>query len=136
MLRQENFESVQLLRNPFDIIQAIHTDDNFAVLETAFELLQPRLNSGALDAFDELPRINPNREGSNLGIPAFELDAVGLGLESEDAGTRRQEVSGIVISVESTVSLARSPIARSRTPTQSGHIAERPVESRVELAGC
>ena len=39
MLRQKQLQSVQFLRNTFDIIQPIDTNDDFDTLEALLELL-------------------------------------------------------------------------------------------------
>ncbi len=38
MLRQEQFQGVQLLRDTFDVIQPVDADDDFDALEALFEL--------------------------------------------------------------------------------------------------
>lgn len=45
-------------------------------------------------------RVNSNRESSNMGKPTLKLDAIGHGRKRENAGAGREEVTGIIVGVE------------------------------------
>lgn len=92
---------MQLLRNAFDVVETINTNDDFAILEPPLQSGQTRGNSRTLDALDKLPWVDSNWKGSNLHIASFELDAVGLSLDTEDASAGGEEVTSIVVGVES-----------------------------------
>lgn len=49
----------------------------------------------------ELSRLDSDREGTDMGVSAVHLNSVGHRGETKDSGAGRQEMSGVVVSVES-----------------------------------
>lgn len=86
VLRQEHLQGVQLLRDTLDIVQSVHTNDDFASLEPLLECLESVLDGIALESIDELHRLDTDGICADLGVSSLELDAVGHGLQAEDTG--------------------------------------------------
>lgn len=107
MLRQEDFESVQLLGNTLDVVQAVNTNDDLDPLEPLLEgpqLLQYRFCFQTLRKCfqnlvtihgpdprccthpDELLWVNTNREGTNVGIATLVDETVWHRRDTKDTG--------------------------------------------------
>jgi hypothetical protein len=48
----------------------------------------------------ELTGLDTDRESSNVGVPSLELDSVRHGRQAKDSGTRREEMTSVVVGVE------------------------------------
>jgi len=79
MLSQEDFQSVQLLRDALDVIKTINTDYKLHTLELTFQGRNSRLDFGLLESFNELFRVNTNWKSGNSYVFALELDTVRRG---------------------------------------------------------
>ena len=77
MFCQEDFKSMELLRDTLDVIKTINTNNQFDALELLLECLDTLCNLGLLEAFLELLRINADRESTDGDDLALELDCVG-----------------------------------------------------------
>jgi len=49
VLGQEQLERMQLLRDTFDVVKAVDSDDDLAAAEALLKLLQPLLDIGLVD---------------------------------------------------------------------------------------
>lgn len=76
VLRKEDLESVELLWNTLDVIQAIDTNNELDALEFLLQRSNPLLYLGLLESFVKLFWINTNGEGADSDILILELDAV------------------------------------------------------------
>lgn len=103
MLSEEYFESVQFLGNALDVVKPIDTDDDLALFKALLKLVQALLDAGEFDTFHKLPGVDADGERAHLNPASFELDAVGLGFKTKDACTRAQEVTSVVVCVETDV---------------------------------
>ena len=100
MFSKEDLQGVQLLRHTLDIIQTINTDNQL----NALELLLQELNTVSCRCLLELPVellwVDTNWEGSNGHIFTLQLNSVWRSLHLQNPRTRRQEVSRIIVGVE------------------------------------
>ena len=100
VLVQESLERVKLLRYTLDVIQSVDTDNDLDALESLFQLSQTFLNGRLLETVDELHGFDTDREGTDVSVSSLEPKTVGHGGKTEDTGARRQEVSSVVVGVE------------------------------------
>lgn len=98
---QELLEAVELLRDTLDVVQPVHADDDLDSLEASFQAFDPLLYCFPFEAFLESGRLNTDGERAYMNIPAFEVCPVGHRGDAQDAGTRREEMSSVVVGVES-----------------------------------
>lgn len=91
---------MQLLRNAFDIIEAVDTDDQFDALVFFSKLLDALLHPGSLQPLGELFRVDTDRECSYCDNLTGILYGIGRRDESEDSIAAREEVPGVVVCVE------------------------------------
>lgn len=101
MLRQENLEALQFLRNTLDVVESVNTDDDLLALKLGLQLLRPVDHMFFLDALDESIRVNADRERPDLSESSFEFDSVRLSLQAQNARAGGEEVTGVVVRVES-----------------------------------
>jgi hypothetical protein len=101
VLVQETLDGVKFLRDSLDVIQSIDSDDDLDTLETFLQLSQPFGNDRLFQSVDKLHGLDSDRESTDVGVSSFEPETVGHGLQSEDPRTRGQEVSSVIVSVES-----------------------------------
>jgi hypothetical protein len=116
VLSEEDFETLELLGQTLDVVQSVDTDDNLLALEFSLQVSGPLEDTGPLDGFDESIRVDTDGEGSDLGESTFILDSIGLGRDLENSGAGREEVSSVVICVESVYKLQSS--------TESGRLPD------------
>ena len=76
MLGEEDFQSVQLLRHAFDVVQTIDTDHELDTLELALQSCNAFLYFGLLHSFLELLRVDTYRVCADSHSPAAILDAI------------------------------------------------------------
>jgi hypothetical protein len=107
VLVQKGLERVQLLRDTLDVIQSIDSDDDLDALETLLQLSQTLLYGGLLETLDELHGFDTDGEGTDVSVSTLEPETVGHGRQPEDTGAGRQEVSGIVVGVETAAMFGR-----------------------------
>lgn len=115
MLGQEDFEGVQLLRNAFNVVQAINPNNQLDALELLLECRDPLLNLRVLESFFKLLRIDSDGESRDRDDLTLELDTVRrccgapgpcqlvayiYRLYSQDARATAQEMPRVVIGVE------------------------------------
>jgi hypothetical protein len=100
-LSEEDLETLELLGQTLDVVQSVDTDDDLFALEFGLQVSGPLEDTGPLDGFDESIRVDTDGEGSDLGKSTFILDSVGLGRDLENSGAGREEMSSVVVGVES-----------------------------------
>lgn len=100
-MSEEDLETLKLLGQTLDVVQSVDTDDNLFALEFGLQVSGPLEDTGPLDGLDESIRVDTDGESSDLGESAFVLDSVGFGRDLEDSGARREEMSSVVVGVES-----------------------------------
>jgi hypothetical protein len=122
VLREEELERVQLLRDALDVVEPVDADDDLDALEAALErreavlddlLLQvlrgesasglgprARTRGGQAAHGDEALGVDADGEGADVRESPFELDAVGHRRQAEDARARGEEVPRVVVRVE------------------------------------
>lgn len=79
MLLEETLESLELMRDAFDVIETIATDDKFRASEFLPEVLDALLRGIRFDSFQELVWIDADGKGSNVNSAAFEVDRIRSG---------------------------------------------------------
>jgi hypothetical protein len=79
---QEDFESMQLLWNTLDVVEAIDTNDDFDTLELLLELRDALLHLWLLQSLVELFWVNSDWKCADSNDLALELDTVGSGREA------------------------------------------------------
>lgn len=104
MLSQEDFERVELLGDTLDVIQTVDTDDNLASLESLLQRLESVLHSVLTETLDELHGLDTDWVSTNLSVSAFEFDTVWHSRQPENSGAGGEEVSSIVVGVETRMS--------------------------------
>lgn len=77
VLLEEDLHGVKLLRNTLDVIETVDADDEFDPLETALERLDALLDGDLLEGFVELRGLDTDREGTDGGVTASEVDLCG-----------------------------------------------------------
>lgn len=87
MLGKESLEGLELLRNTFDVVQTVNTDDDLDTLKSSFQRTKTLDNGFFLKTFDKLVRVDTDGIGADLTVSAVKFDAVRLSLETEDTGT-------------------------------------------------
>ena len=65
VLSEEDFQSMKFLRDAFDVIKAVHTNDELYTLKFALKRGDALLNFRLLQAFSKLFRIDTNRKRAN-----------------------------------------------------------------------
>lgn len=101
VLGKESLERLEFLRDTLDIVQTVNTDDDLDAIKPRFQRTEAFDNGFFLKTFDELVRVDTNGVGADLAISPVKFNTVRLSLETEDTGAGREEVSSIVICVES-----------------------------------
>ena len=76
VLRQEDLEGVEFLRDALDVVQPVDADNQLDALELAREGGDALLDLGLLEALDELFGIDTNGEGTNSDKFAIIIDTV------------------------------------------------------------
>lgn len=100
VLGEEDFESVEFLRDTLDIVEAIDTNDELDTFELAAQGGDPLLDGRLVEALNKLIRINANGERAHSDKSAVPVDAVGCRRGAEDAGAAAEEVAGVVVGVK------------------------------------
>jgi hypothetical protein len=77
VLREEDFEGVQLLRNALDVVKTVNTDNELDALELLLKRSYPLLYLGLLETLVELLRVDTDGESADSNDLALEFDAVG-----------------------------------------------------------
>jgi hypothetical protein len=97
---QEDFQSVKFLRYALDVIETIHTDNQFDAFELFLQDLNPLLDLLLLQTLGELVGVNANRKSTNRDDLAFKFYSIGCGSQVQYSGATAEEVSCIVIGME------------------------------------
>lgn len=97
---QKHFKGVKLLRDTFDVIQTVHTDDDSFVVVSTLERFLSFLHLFVLQAVDYLFRVNTDREGAYVDVSVLVCHAVRCRREADNSCTRAQKVSRVVVGVE------------------------------------
>lgn len=82
MVRQEDLERVQLLRDALDVVEPVDADHQLHAVELVLQAGDAALDLGALEALDELLGVDSNGEGAHGDGPVHEFDAAGGGHEA------------------------------------------------------
>lgn len=86
VLGKESLKCLELLRDTFDIIQTVDTDDDLDAVKPCFQRTKAFDNGFFLKTFDKLVWIDTDGEGADLAISAVKFNTVRLSLETEDTG--------------------------------------------------
>lgn len=84
MITEEDFESMQLLRNSLDVIETINTHHELHALEFLLELCYPFLDLFLFETFLKLLGVNANWESTTRDDLALELYPIRSGCQAPE----------------------------------------------------
>ena len=87
MLCEEELEGVQFLRDTFDVVQTVDTNDHLASGKSVLQLCNTFLDAVLLDVVDEGRRVDSDREGADMGETTLEFYAIRHRRQAKNACT-------------------------------------------------
>jgi hypothetical protein len=92
---------MQLLRYTLDIIQSVNANHDLAPFKSLLQSVEPLLYTRELEPIDKLQGIDTDWERADLAIPPSIFHTVGHGLQTQDTRTGGEEMSGVIVRMES-----------------------------------